>query len=49
MGMAGRFSRRVRAFAKAHNIAVIDCGRGDRKHRIAEDDLATPTVGGGCS
>src|ERR671911_996343 len=47
MRMAGRFSRRVRGFAKAHNIPVIDCGRGDRKHRIAEDYLATHTVGAG--
>ena len=47
MRMAGRFSRRVRAFAKAHGIPVIDCGRGDRKHRIAEEYLATHTVGAG--
>jgi hypothetical protein len=38
--MAGRFSRRVRGFAKAHGIPVIDCGRGERKHRIAEAYLA---------
>jgi hypothetical protein len=37
----------VRAFAKAHNIPVIDCGRGERKHRIAEDYLATHTVSRG--
>ncbi len=47
MRMAGRFSRRVRAFAKAHQIPVIDCGRGERKHRIAEEYLATHTVGAG--
>jgi hypothetical protein len=47
MRMAGRFSRRVRAFARAHNIPVIDCGRGDRKHRIAEDYLATQPVSRG--
>ena len=47
MRMAGRFSRRVRAFAKAHNIPVIDCGRGERKHRIAEEYLASHTVGVG--
>src|SRR6266702_3169782 len=47
MRMAGRFSRRVRAFAKAHNIPVIDCGRGERKHRIAEEYLASHTVGMG--
>src|SRR6266487_1617957 len=47
MRMAGRFSRRVRAFAKAHNIPVIDCGRGDRKHQIAEEYLATHPVSRG--
>ena len=47
MRMAGRFSRRVRAFAKAHQIPFIDCGRGERKHRIAEEYLATHTVGAG--
>jgi hypothetical protein len=47
MRMAGRFSRRVRGFAKAHGIPVIDCGRGERKHRIAEEYLATHTVGAG--
>jgi hypothetical protein len=47
MRMAGRFSRRVRGFAQAHGIPVIDCGRGERKHRIAEEYLATHTVGVG--
>jgi hypothetical protein len=44
MRMAGRFARRVRASAKANGIPVIDCGRGDRKHRIADEYLATHTV-----
>jgi hypothetical protein len=47
MRMAGRFSRRVRAWATANQVLVIDCGRGDRKHRIAEEYLATHTVGTG--
>ena len=47
MRMAGRFSRRVRGFAKAHGIPVIDCGRGERKHRIAEAYLATHRVSRG--
>jgi hypothetical protein len=34
-------------FAKTHGIPVIDCGRGERKHRIAEEYLATHTVGAG--
>src|SRR5579859_759999 len=44
MRMAGRFSRRVHGFARAHGIPIIDCGRGERKHRIAEEYLATHTV-----
>ncbi|WP_239375918.1 hypothetical protein [Frankia sp. Cj5] len=44
MRMAGRFSRRVRAWAGANHVPVIDCSRGERKHRIAEDYLATNTV-----
>lgn len=39
MRMAGRFARRVRAFAKAKGIPVIDCGRNDDKHQIAEEHL----------
>src|SRR6266704_7135408 len=41
MRMAGRFSRRIRGFAKARNIPVIDCRRGERKHDVAEEYLAT--------
>jgi len=44
MRLAGRFSRRVRAYAKAHQIPVIDCGAGERKHDIAEEHLKTTTV-----
>ena len=44
MRMAGRFSRRVRGYAKAHGIPVIDCGVGERKHEVAEDHLASTTV-----
>lgn len=47
MRLAGRFSRRVRASAKAKGIAVIDCKSGERKHRIAEEYLATHQVGTG--
>ncbi|MGH2396844.1 MAG: hypothetical protein ACRDFW_07630 [bacterium] len=44
MRLAGRFSRRVRAYAKAHGIPVIDCGGGERKHERAEQHRATTTV-----
>ena len=47
MRMAGRFSRRVRAWAGAQGIPVIDCKRGERKHQFAEDYLAEHTVGTG--
>lgn len=37
MRMAGRFSRRVRGWAKKHNIPVVYCVGGERKHKIAEE------------
>ncbi len=43
MRLAGRFSR-VRAFAKARGIPVIDCRVGERKHEIAEEYLSTHEV-----
>lgn len=47
MRMAGRLSRRVRAFGKANGIPVIDCTRDERKHLIAEEYLKTHAVGTG--
>jgi hypothetical protein len=44
MRMAGRFSRRLRAWAKANNIPVVYCARGERKHEIAEEQLSTTKV-----
>ena len=44
MRLAGRFSRRVRGYAKAHGIPVIDCPAGQRKHILAEEYLAKTTV-----
>ena len=44
MRLAGRFSRRVRGYAKAHDIPVIDCVAGARKHDVADDYLAKTTV-----
>src|SRR5882672_2855418 len=44
MRMAGRFSRRVRGYAKGHGIPVIDCSAGQRKHDLAEEYLAKTTV-----
>src|SRR5262252_1385462 len=44
MHMAGRFSCRLRGFARAHRLPLIDCRRGVRKHDLAEDYLATHAV-----
>jgi hypothetical protein len=48
MRMAGRFSRRLRGYAKAHGIPVIDCSAGQRKHDLAEEYLAKTTVPRAC-
>jgi hypothetical protein len=45
MRLAGRFSRRVRAWGKASGVPILDCGRGERKHEIAEEYLAEHPVG----
>src|SRR5664279_2169728 len=47
MRLAGRFARRVRAWAGAHGVPVIDCKADERKHRIAEEYLREHTVGVG--
>ncbi|MGH3593294.1 MAG: hypothetical protein ACRDRF_19960, partial [Pseudonocardiaceae bacterium] len=47
MRMAGRFSRRVRAWAGAQGVPVIDCKRGEREHQLAEEYLASHPVGTG--
>jgi len=44
MRMAGRFSRRIRGYAKANGIPVVDCSVGERKHDIAQEYLATTKV-----
>src|SRR2546427_4020089 len=44
MRLAGRFSRRIRGYAKAHDIPVIDCPAGQRKHDLAEEYLAKTRV-----
>jgi hypothetical protein len=47
MRMAGRFARRVKAWAGANGVPLIYCTTGQRKHLIAEQYLATHTVGTG--
>ena len=44
MRMAGRFARRVKAWAAASGIPVIFCKAGERKHLIAEEYLETHMV-----
>src|SRR5258705_11617326 len=44
MRLAGRFSRHLRGYAKAHDIPVIDCPAGQRKHDLAEEYLAKTRV-----
>ena len=44
MRLSGRFSRRVRAYAKASGVPLVDCRPGERKHDIAEEHLKKTTV-----
>jgi hypothetical protein len=44
MRMAGRFARRVKAWAAASGVPVIFCTAGQRKHLIAEEYLETHVV-----
>lgn len=43
MRFAGRFSRRVHAFAEKKGIPLIYCQRGERKHEIAEQYIPDNT------
>lgn len=47
MRLAGRFSRRIRGWAKANAVPVIDCRAGERKHNLAEEHLKTTQVSRG--
>ena len=47
MRFAGRFARRVKAWAAANEVPVIYCKAGQRKHLIAEEYLATHEVSTG--
>jgi hypothetical protein len=41
MRMAGRFRRRLHAWAEANQVPVVHCAAGQRKHEIAEQHLST--------
>ena len=47
MRMAGRFARRVKAWAAASGIPLIYCKAGERKHLIAGEFLETHAVTAG--
>jgi len=47
MRMAGRFARRVKAWAAANGVPLIFCKAGERKHLIAEEYLETHSVAPG--
>ena len=49
MRLAGRFARRVRAWAAANAVPVIVCPAGERKHLIAEEYCAPIRWGRACS
>jgi hypothetical protein len=44
MRMAGRFSRRLRAWAAENEIPIRDCRVGEAKHEIGEEFLRSTTV-----
>ncbi len=39
MRFAGRFSRRIHAYAQSHDIPLLHCKQGERKHEIAHQYL----------
>jgi hypothetical protein len=45
--MAGRFARRVRAWAAASGVPLVYCKAGERKHLIAAEYLRTHSVSPG--
>ncbi|MGD0607500.1 MAG: hypothetical protein ABSA53_28445 [Streptosporangiaceae bacterium] len=47
MRMAGRFARRVRAWAAASGVPLVYCKAGERKYLIAAEYLKTHSVGPG--
>ncbi len=47
MRLAGRFARRLKAWAAANGVPVIYCKAGERKHLIAGEYLAAHEVGMG--
>ena len=47
MRLAGRFSRRLRGYARAHGIPVVDCRPGEDKHQMAAEYLEKTKISQG--
>jgi hypothetical protein len=47
MRMAGHFSRRLRAYAAAHGIPVVNCAAGQEKHKLAKEYLEKTSLRAG--
>src|ERR1700684_1349964 len=47
MRMAGRFSRRLRAWAKEDKVPGVDCAPCEDEHQTAEPNLTTHQTGPG--
>lgn len=47
MRLAGRFSRRLRGYARAHGIPVVDCRPGEDQHQMAEEYLEKTKISPG--
>ena len=47
MRLAGRCSRRLRGYARAHRIPVVDGRPGEDKHRMAEEYLEKTKISQG--
>ncbi len=43
MRYASRFIRRVKAYTHKHDIPLVYCRPGERKHELAEQQLPTDT------
>ena len=41
MRMAGRFSRRLHAYAKAEGVPLVHCQAGEHKHELAEESACS--------
>ena len=45
MRFAGRFSRRIHAYARKQGIPLIHCQKGEKQHELAEEHIPSDRVG----